>query len=103
MSIRIRKKVWSIVNKSLPTLDLFETDTKLGVNETTFQNKFNHIISKVTKSTDRWARDYFKKQIETSLQKEVNSIFEYFKRHDPDFKSFSVESTFHGIKLLNLI
>lgn len=89
------KNVWSEINKLLPKFDLFETDTKLGINETTFQNKFNPIVNSATNNKGViWAKNYFEKEIEKALQKEVNGIFEQFQKHNQDFKNFTVKTEF---------
>ena len=44
-------KLWKKIESLLPKFELFETDTRLGVEETTFQSKFRPVVNKAAEQT----------------------------------------------------
>jgi putative ATP-dependent endonuclease of OLD family len=85
-------QAWKAIEKLLPKFDLFDADSNLGINATSFQREFNQIIIATVESGGAiFARDALTTHIENALQREVDQIFERFKNHTDDFERFSVK------------
>jgi len=88
-------KVWKKIEKLLSNFDLFDTDTELGIRSASFQKEFDQIVDDTAKSMGTiLATNAFTKKIEIALQKEVDQIFERFKKLTDDLVSFSVKPEF---------
>ena len=44
LSLTVKDDLWKTIDSLLPEFELFETDTRLGVGETTFQSKFRPVV-----------------------------------------------------------
>jgi len=79
----------------LPDFDLFESETKTDVSETSFQSPFRPIIKTAADQPDVTnARGKFTGAIERALQEEVDKIFERLKRHTNDIDALTVKPVF---------
>lgn len=79
----------------LPDFDLFESETKTDVSETSFQSPFRPIIKTAADQPDVTnARGKFTGAIERALQEEVDKIFERLKRHTGDIDALTVKPVF---------
>jgi predicted ATP-dependent endonuclease of OLD family len=91
-----------MINNICPDFYLFETDTRLGVGETSFQKEFRPIVTTAIEHEDvKETRDAFKENISTALQKEIDKIFEYFKKHTDVFQSLSAIPNFSWEKAVS--
>ncbi|MCK4456473.1 MAG: AAA family ATPase [Thermoplasmata archaeon] len=87
--------LWKCTNSLLPDFDLFESETKTDVSETSFQSPFRPIVKTAAERPEvKDARAKFTRAIEEALQKEVDKIFERFQRHTDAIDALRVEPTF---------
>ncbi len=87
--------LWKKITSILPEFVLFETDTKLGVGETTFQSQFRPIIRAATERPDVVdTKDTFTSTIGEALQAEISKIFERLQRHTDAFIGFTARPQF---------
>lgn len=92
ITISKSNQAWKAIEDLLPKFDLFDADSNLGINATSFQREFDQIINTTVESPGAiFARNAITTQIENALQNEVEQIFERFKNHTDDFESFSVK------------
>jgi len=82
LMLSARDDLWKNINSLLPKFELFETDTKLGVGETSFQTQFKPIIkSAIEQPLVVNATELLSKEIGSALQVEVDKIFEQLQKH----------------------
>lgn len=87
--------LWKKISPLLPKFELFETDTKLGVGETTFQSQFRPIVTAAAEQPDVVeAREAFTGAIGDSLQGEINKIYGRLKQYTDAFVGLSAEPKF---------
>lgn len=97
-----RDELWKSIEAQLPRYELFETDTRLGVGETSFQAQFRPIVRAATEeATVVAARDVFTESINRALQSEVDAIFERLRRHTTAFSGLAVRPTFSWEKAVS--
>ncbi|MGE5334514.1 MAG: AAA family ATPase [Nitrososphaerota archaeon] len=97
-----RDELWKSIEAQLPRYELFETDTRLGVGETTFQAQFRPIVRAATEEAAVVAaRDAFTESINRALQGEVDAIFERLRRHTAAFSGLTARPTFSWEKAVS--
>lgn len=90
-----RDDLWKRVEALLPEFVLFETDTRLGVGETTFQSQFRPVIKTAAEQPNVVeAKDTFTGAIAKALQGEVDKIFERLQRHTDAFTGLTARPDF---------
>jgi len=90
-----KDELWKCIESRLPDFDLFESETKTDVSETSFQSPFRPIIKTAADQPDVTdARGKFTGAIERALQGEVNKIFERLKRHTDGINALTVKPVF---------
>lgn len=95
MAMVTKDDLWRILSSLLPEFELFETDTKLGVGETTFQSKFRPIIKTAAKQPDVIeAKSVFTGAITKGLQGEIDEIFKYLQRHTNALEGLTTKPEF---------
>lgn len=95
LSLTTKDDLWKNITFLLPEFELFESDTRLGVGETTFQSQFRPIVKTAAEQHDVIeARDIFTGSISTAIQSEIDKIFEQFQRHTDAFTGLRVEPGF---------
>lgn len=93
--LAITDDLWKIISALLPEFILFEVDTKLDVDETSFQSQFRPIVkAAVEKKEVVKSKKAFVGAINKSLQEEINKIFEKMKKHTTAFQELRVEPDF---------
>jgi len=103
LAISPRDDLWKCIKSFLPDFQLFESETKTDVGETSFQSPFRPIIKMAAEQEDvADARNNFTGAIEAAIQKEVDKIFEKFKRHTSDLAALRVKPTFLWDKAVSL-
>jgi len=86
----------------MPRFVLFESDTKLGVEETSFQNQFNPIIQAATESnTVTDIKSQFVEAIDSALQNEIKKIFIYFQQHTDTISELKPSLTYSWEKAIS--
>jgi len=102
LPLSARDDLWKSIEAQLPRYELFETDTRLGVGETTFQAQFRPIVRAATEeATVVAARDAFTESINRALQSEVDAIFERLRRHTTAFSGLAVRPAFSWEKAVS--
>jgi len=102
LPLTLKDELWKTVASLLPEFLLFETDTKLGVTETTFQSQFRPIIKTAAEQPDVIeAKNAFTGAIGQALQGEINKIFERLQRHTDIFSDLTVKPDFSWDKAVN--
>ncbi len=97
-----RDDLWKSIEAQLPRYELFETDTRLGVGETSFQAQFRPIVRAATEEAAVVAaRDAFTESINRALQSEVDAIFERLRRHTTAFSGLAVRPAFSWEKAVS--
>lgn len=87
--------LWKSVEILLPELELFESDTRLGVGETTFQSQFRPIVKAAVEDPNVTAtKNTFQGAIGAALQKEVDMIFQHLRRHTDVFTGLTAKPIF---------
>jgi predicted ATP-dependent endonuclease of OLD family len=95
--------LWKCISELLPNFQLFESETKTDVGETSFQSPFRPIIKMAAEQQDvADARSDFTGAIEVALQKEVDKIFEKLKRHTSDLTALRVKPAFSWDKAVSI-
>ena len=95
LNVDQKSDLWKTILNLLPELTLFETDTKLGVSETSFQSQFRPIIKSVTQKEEIVeVKDKFTSMIKTSLQTEVDKVYEKLKQYTSSFKGLTAKPIF---------
>lgn len=98
-----KDELWKCVESLLPDFDLFESETKTDVSETSFQSPFRPIIKTAADQPDVTdARGKFTGAIERALQEEVDKIFERLKRHTDGIDALTVKPVFSWDKAVAL-
>lgn len=101
--ISSKDDLWKCIKSLLPDFQLFESETKTDVGETSFQSSFRPIIKIAAEQPDvAHARGNFTGAIEVALQKEINKIFERLKRHTSDLAALRVKPAFSWDKAVNI-
>jgi energy-coupling factor transporter ATP-binding protein EcfA2 len=101
-SITTKDDLWKIIVSLMPSYVLFETDTKLGVDETTFQSQFRPIVKTATEDPDVVdTKNAFTQAIGNALQGEVNKIFTHLQRHTDVFNELTVNPEFSWDKAVS--
>jgi putative ATP-dependent endonuclease of OLD family len=102
LPLTTKDDLWKKINSLLPEFVLFETDTKLGVGETTFQSQFRPIVKTAAEQSDVVdAKDTFTGVISKALQKEIDKIFLHLQRHTDVFSRLSVKPEFFWDKAVS--
>ena len=102
MPLSARDELWKSIEAQLPRYELFETDTRLGVGETSFQAQFRPIVRAATEeATVVAARDAFTESINRALQTEVDAIFDRLRRHTAAFSGLTVRPAFSWEKAVS--
>lgn len=102
LPLSARDELWKCIEAQLPRYELFETDTRLGVGETSFQAQFRPIVRAATEEpTVVAARDAFTESINRALQSEVDAIFERLRRHTTAFSGLAVRPAFSWEKAVS--
>jgi putative ATP-dependent endonuclease of OLD family len=87
--------LWKAISALLPEFVLFEVDTRLGVDEVSFQSQFKPVIkSAVEQSQVVVARELLTKEVGDALQVEVNKIFEQLRKHTDVFVELKARPQF---------
>lgn len=95
LSLTTKDDLWKMIDSLLPEFELFETDTRLGVGETTFQSKFRPIVKTAVEQPDVIeAKNIFTGTIGKALQGEVDKIFERLQRHTDAFIGLAARPEF---------
>jgi len=95
ISVDPKSELWKAIRNSFPEFVLFETDTKLGVGETTFQSQFRPIVKNAAEAPNtQQYRDAFAGSIEDALQDEVDKIFDCLQRHTDAFQALTAKVSF---------
>jgi len=82
LKLSAKDDLWKIISSFLPEFVLFEADTRLGVDETSFQSQFKPIIkSAVEQSQVVEAKEMLTREIGNALQGEVDKIFKQLQKH----------------------
>ena len=102
VSFGANPKVWKSIDSLLPDFVLFETDTRLGVDETPFQSQFRPVVSAAAEQPGVvGARRAFTGAIGKALQGEVDKIFERLRRHTDAFVGLTVKPEFSWDRAVN--
>lgn len=95
--------LWKCIKSLFPDFQLFESETKTDVGETSFQSPFRPIIRIAAEQTDvADARTNFTGVIEFALQKEVDEIFKRLKNYARDLASLKVKPVFSWDKAVSI-
>jgi len=98
-----REELWNKIASLLPEFILFETDTRLGIGETSFQSQFRPIVKAASEQPDVVdARDAFTGLIRQALQDEIKKIFTHLQRHSDVFTDLRALPEFSWDKAVTL-
>lgn len=87
--------LWRTIDGMLPEFEIFESDTRLGVDETTFQSQFRPITRMAADEPDvAGAREVFTGAVSRALQDEVNNIYKHLRRYTEDLIGLTVRPNF---------
>jgi len=103
LPLKPNDNLWKKIEPLLPEFNLFETDTKLGVGETTFQKEFRPIVKTATEQAEVVeGKDALMGAIEDALQTEINVIFDQFKKYSDSFTELTAKPEFLWDKAVTL-
>jgi len=95
LSLSTKDDLWKRIASLLPEFVLFQTDTRLGVGETTFQSQFRPIIKAAAEQPDVVdAKDTFTQTIGKALQGEIDKVFRRLQRHTDAFVGLAAKPQF---------
>jgi predicted ATP-dependent endonuclease of OLD family len=95
LALTAKGELWKKIASFFPEFVLFETDTRLGVGETSFQSQFRPIVKTATEQSDVVnARDAFTGLIEQALQGEINKIFPLLQQYTDVFMGLTAQPVF---------
>lgn len=95
LALSTNDDLWKRIASVLPEFELFESDTRLGVGETSFQSQFRPIVKMATELSDVVsAKDTFTAAISKALQNEVDRIFGRLRQHTDAFTGLTVKPGF---------
>ena len=95
LSLTTKDNLWKSIAHLLPDFVLFETDTRLGVDQTTFQSQFRPVVKAAAEQPDVVeAKDAFTGAIGQALQGEVDKVFERLRRHTDAFVGLTARPEF---------
>jgi putative ATP-dependent endonuclease of OLD family len=95
LTLTTKDDLWKKISSFLPGFVLFETDTKLGVGETSFQSQFRPIVKMAAEQPNVVdAKDAFTGAIGQALQSEIDKIFARFQRHTDVFTGLAARPEF---------
>jgi len=98
-----RDDLWKAIESLLPDFDLFESEHRTDVEDTSFQREFRPIIETTANNPDvTKAKDEFTGSIEAALQAEVNKIFEKLKKYTDDITALTAKPIFSWDKAVAL-
>ncbi len=87
--------LWKVIVSLLPKFELFESDTRLGVWESAFQNQFRPVITTAAEQPGVVeAKNAFMGEIGKALQVEVEKIFQRLQRHTDAFTGLTAKPKF---------
>lgn len=103
LTLPVKDDLWKRVSALLPEFVLFETDTRLGIGETSFQSQFRPIVKTAAEKPDVIsARDTFTALIGQALQGEIDKIFTHLRRHTDVFTGLTAQPDFSWDKAVTL-
>lgn len=95
LPLTTKDDLWKKIDLLLPEFILFETDTKLGVGETTFQSQFRAIIKTAAEQPEVvHARDDFTGGMRKALQSEVDKILVRLRHYTDALTDLTVKPNF---------
>jgi predicted ATPase len=98
-----KDELWKKIVSLLPEFVLFETDTRLGIGETSFQSQFRPIVKTAAEQPEIIeARDTFTGLISQSLQDEIDKIFAQLQRYTDAFTDLTAKPEFSWDKAFTL-
>jgi hypothetical protein len=101
-SLTTKDELWKTIDAMMPEFVLFESDTKLGVDETTFQSQFRPIVKAAAEHPDVVdAKKAFTGAISRALQSEIDKIFERLHKHTDNFDGLKVNPDFSWDKAVS--
>lgn len=102
MSLTTKDDLWRTISSLFPEFLLFETDTRLGIDETKFQNEFKPIITNCVNHPELIeVKDRFTGFLENALQEEIDKLFLKFSKHTDVFVSLKAVPEFLWDKVVN--
>jgi len=102
LQLSSKDELWKTISSFFPEFIFFKTDTRLGVDETTFQSQFRPIIKTATEQSDVVnIKDAFTEAIGKSLQFEINKIFERLQQHTNAIQDLTVKPEFSWDKAVS--
>jgi hypothetical protein len=95
LTMKTNDDLWKRINGLLPGFVLFESDTRLGVGETGFQKEFRSVVQTAAQNSQVIeARRAFIGAISSSLQQEVEKIFEKLRTHTDALERLTAKPEF---------
>ena len=95
LALTAKDELWKHIASFLPEFVLFETDTRLGVGETSFQSQFRPIVKTAAEQPGVVnARDAFTGLIEQALQIEIDKIFSILQQYTDVFTELTAKPIF---------
>jgi len=95
LELSAKDDLWKTIEFLLPDFDLFESEHKTEVEDTSFQSEFRPIIRTAADNPDvTKAKNDFAGSIETALQVEVVRIFEKLKKYTDEIIALTAKAYF---------
>lgn len=102
LPVSTKDDLWKRLVSFFPDFVLFESDTRLGVGETTFQSKFRPIVTAAAEDPDvAGTKDAFTQAIRKAIQVEVDKIYNYLKGHTNAFAALKARPDFSWEKAVS--
>jgi hypothetical protein len=95
LGLSAKDDLWKNISSLLPKFELFETDTRLGIGETSFQSSFKPVIkSAIEQPSVVSATEVLSTQIGSALQEEVDKIYEQLQKHTDALVGLTAKPSF---------
>jgi len=98
-----RSDLWRCIKSNLPNFELFESETRTDVSDTSFQSPFRTVVKMAAENQSvAEARRTFTGEIKNAIQDEINAIFERLERYTSDIVSLRAEPVFSWDKAVSI-
>jgi len=103
LDVPARSDLWRYIKSVLPNFELFESETRTDIRDTSFQSPFRTVVKMAAENRSvAEARSAFTGEIKNAIQDEIDAIFERLERYTSDIVSLRAEPVFSWDKAVSI-
>ena len=103
LRVTAKSDAWKVINALLPEFHFFESETRLGVADTSFQSLFRPVVARAADDPSVVdVRTEFTGAIRTAIQSEVDAVFELLSEHTDVLTTLTADPTFNWDKAVSV-